>query len=76
MDDRTFERKVVDRALDKGIRVSESYVEVEIPSRTLRTYDRDYGPKLRRMEERRDVKKVLNFGADIGRCNRFWVRVT
>ena len=48
-------------------------IEVPIPSRTLKTFDRQYGPFLAVLMQQGYVAKVRNYGVHIGRCTAYRV---
>ena len=48
-------------------------LNVEIPSRTLQSFNRQYGPILKALMTASYVKKTRNYGADIKRCNTYRV---
>ena len=48
-------------------------LEVEIPSRTLKTFDRRYGAILPQLEAQGSMFRSRNYGAQIGRCSTYQV---
>ena len=63
-----FRRSLVTMATRKG-KVHDAGVVAEIPSRTLKSLDRDYGKKLQQMILDEDMEKVSNHSNRLHRCN-------
>jgi hypothetical protein len=71
---RRFYGKLLDFANRRGNRRTlNGQIEIEIPSRTLKTFDRKYGEILPRLLASGIVSKSRNFGVEIGRSNTFVV---
>jgi hypothetical protein len=47
------------------------WMAVEIPSRTLQTFNREYAPYMRDLERLDLVRRGRNYGAQIGRCQEY-----
>ena len=58
-------------ALRWGKDGSDGQIEVEVPSRTLKSFHRQYGPILRRLIEGGHMVMTRNYGADIDRCKAY-----
>ena len=66
--ERAFLGRLLVYAHQYGQTTMTNEIDVQIPSRTLKTFDRQYGPVLRVLESQDIVVRVRNHGAQIHRC--------
>jgi hypothetical protein len=62
-------------ALARGKSFKRGWIDVAIPSRTLKGWDWEYGPVRDSLIEKDFIRKGNNYGAQIGRCQSYFVKV-
>ena len=73
LDDRSraFLARLLRYARQRGQETLDGCLEVQIPSRTMKSYDRQYGPILRELIEAGHVQKIGQFATHLKRCCRY-----
>ena len=69
--ERAFLAKVLRYAHVRGTDTLDGQLEVQIPSRNLQSYNRQYGPIMRLLIRQGLVEVACNYGAQIGRCKTY-----